>query len=61
MICKKCKEMIATGEACHVVPAQQGSTYHAFYHLGCYIQIRQEQQERQEAQVVEQLRLDGIL
>ena len=56
--------MIATGEACHVVPAQQGSTYHAFYHLGCYIQIRQEQQEqqeRQEAQVVEQLRLDGIL
>lgn len=46
MICKKCKEVIETGEACRAEPVQAGSTHHVFYHLGCYSQVKEERQRQ---------------
>lgn len=55
MICKKCKEVIETGEACRAEPVQAGSTHHVFYHLGCYSQVKEERQRVPEQQLSLQL------
>lgn len=43
MICKRCKETIEVGEACHAEPVNNGSgQHHHFFHTGCYAQVNAE-------------------
>lgn len=44
MLCKKCREVIETGEAMRAEPVHTGSQHYHFYHTGCYAAVKQERQ-----------------
>lgn len=58
MICKHCKEVIETGEACRAEPVNAGSSHHVFYHPGCYIKVKE---ERQSVPLEQQVRMAGMV
>lgn len=52
MLCRKCREVIETGEAMRAEPVQAGSTHHHFYHCGCYAAVKQERQSEDQLRLL---------